>query len=246
MPWFSQRRSAGLVPGDILKQLSAFGHASLDAKARGQSVTDSRFDWPNFFSRVLPAYQASPTQAIAEIRAAAGTDPYAMFGGYRVIAEFEPAAQDPLFLEMMDAGLRLMYDRKLSSGHLSRYEADRWIDTHGDLRRSFDRIVEVAPPEQHAVSVSLAPGQSLLVARMGPGELDNQFFIERTGESSFRAFSMRKWNSDAVTLTRCEEPTIPESETAGGLLRSLGRDLGLRPYWAHEQLDPFFSERRNI
>lgn len=171
-------------------------------------------------------------------------DPCAMYGGYCLIAEFDPATEDPLYFDMMDAGLKLTYDRKLSSGHLTGYEADRWVDTHGDLRTSFDRIVDVAPPEQHTVSVSLAPGESLMVAKMGPGPLDNQFHIGRTGESSFDVFSMRKQDSDAITLTRCEEPTIPPSDTAGDALYGLGQYL--RPYWAHEQLKPFFPERRDI
>lgn len=246
MRWFSNRSSAGLVPSAILKQLSAFGHASFDAKVSGQSVTDPRYDWSNFFSHMLPAYQTNLAQAIAEIHTAAGRDPYAMYGGYRVIAEFEPASQDPLYLEMMDAGLKLMYDRKLSSGHLTGHEADRWIKTHGDLRTSFDRIVEVAPPEHHTVRVNLIPGESLMVAKMGPDPLDNEFYIECIGENAFGTFSMRKWDSDDVTLTRCEEPAIPQSDTAGGVLHSLGQHLRLRPYWAHEQLEPFFPERRDI
>jgi hypothetical protein len=246
MRWFSNRSSAGLVPSDILRQLSAFGQASFDAKVRGKPVTDPRYDWSNFFSLMLHPWQTNLTQAIAEIHAAAGGDPYAMYGGYRVIAEFEPATQDTLYLDMMDAGLKLMHDRKLSSGYLTGYEADRWVKTHSDLRTSFDRIVEVAPPEHHTTSVSLVPGESLMVAKLGPDHLDNQFHIERIGESAFAAFSMRKWSSDDVTLTRCEEPTIPQSDTVEGMLRSLGQYLRLRPYWAHDQLEPFFPERRDI
>jgi hypothetical protein len=244
--WFSKRNSSGLVPGDVLNQLSAFGHASLDAKARGQLLTDPRYDWSNFFSRFLDAYQANLTEAIAEIHASAGGDPYAMYGGYLLVAEFEPASQDALYLEMMDAGLKLKYELKLSSAYLTGFEADRWIATHGDLRTSFDRIVEVAAPEHHTASVDLSLGESLVVARMGPDPLDNQFCIERCGASTFGAFSMRKRDSDAVTLIRCEEPTIPESDSADGVLRSLGLYLRLRPYWAHEQLEPFFPERRDI
>lgn len=85
-----------------------------------------------------------------------------------------------------------------------------------------------------------------MVAKMGPDPLDNQFHIERTGENTFGAFSMRKQNSDAITLTRCEEPAIPQSDTAGGALYGLGQYLRVRPYWAHAQLEPFFPERRNI
>jgi hypothetical protein len=81
---------------------------------------------------------------------------------------------------------------------------------------------------------------------MGPGPLDNQFHIERLDENAFGAFSMRRWDSDAVTLTRCEEPGIPQSDTADGVLRSLGAYLRLRPYWALEQLEPLFTERREF
>jgi hypothetical protein len=246
MRLFSNRGSARLVPNHILEQLSAFGHASFDAKVRGQSVTDPRYDWSNFFSRLLPAYQANLTQAIAEIHGAAGSDPYAMYGGYRVIAEFEPSSQDPLYLDMMDAGLSLMHGAKLSSGHLTGHEADRWIETHGDLRTSFDHIVEVAPPEHYTPIINLAPGENLMVAKMGPGPLDNQFHVERIGQDAFGAFSMRKHDSEATVLTRCEEPTIPHSETAATVLRNLGQYLRLRPYWAHEQLEPLFPERRDI
>jgi hypothetical protein len=91
----------------ILKQLSAFGHASFDAKVRGQPVTDPHYDWQNFFAQMLPAYQANLTQAIANVHAAAEGDPYAMYGGYRIIAEFEPTTEDPLYFDMMDADLKL-------------------------------------------------------------------------------------------------------------------------------------------
>jgi len=248
MRWFSNRSPAGLVPSDILGQLNAFGHASFDAKVRSVPVTDPRYDWANFFSRLLPSYQANQAQMIAEIHDAAGGDPYTMYGGYCLVAEFEPASQDPLYLEMMDAGLRLMYDRKLSSGQLTGYEADRWIKTHGDLRVSFDRIVDVAvpAPAQQSANVDLRPGESVMVAKMGPDPLDNQFHLERIDDSLFGAFSMRKWDSDAVSLTRCEERDVPQSNTADGVLRSLGQYLRLRPYWAHEQLEPFFPERRDI
>jgi hypothetical protein len=246
MRWFSNRRSGGLVPRDILEQLSTFGHAAFNAKVRGQHVTDPRYDWPNFYSRIFPACQANLAQAIAEIHAAAEGDLYAMYGGYRIIAEFEPASQNPMYMDMMDAGLKLMHDQKFASGHLTRYEADRWIATHGDLRTSFDRIVTVAPPAHHTATVRLDPGESLMVAKMGPEPLDNQFHIERRAGNAFIVFSMRQWDSDAVTLTRCEEPDIPQSDTADGVLRRLGQYLRLRPYWAHEQLEPFFPERRDI
>jgi hypothetical protein len=243
---FSRRRPAQLVPHEILGQLPTFGRVAFAAKVRGDVVRDPRYDWPKFFSRVLTPCRTDLTQTIAEIHDAADGDLYAMYGGYRLIAEFEPASEEPLYLDLMDAGLQLMYDQRLPSTYMTGHEAHRWIKTHGDLRTSFDRIIEVVPPEGHAASLHLAVGESLIIARMGPDPLDNQFHIERSGPDAFSAFSLRKADSDAVTLTRSEEPSVARSGTVEGVLRSLGQYLRIRPYWAHEQLDPFFTERRDI
>lgn len=245
MPWFS-KHPVTLVPNEVLGQLIAFGRAAWDSKVSGRPITDPRYDWANFFSKVLPAYQTNLSQAIAEIHGAAGDNPFAKIGGYRVIAEFEPENKDPLYLDMMDACLQMMYDHGLLSLHMTGYERDRWVDTHGDIRTSFDRIVDVAPPQHHIGNVALAPGESLMVAKMGPNALDNQFWIERIDETTYGAFSMRKWDSDAATLTRCEEESIGKFDTADGVLRSLGKFLRLAPNWAHEQLDPYFPERRGL
>ena len=53
---------------------------------------------------------------------------------------------------------------------------------------------------------------------------------------------MRQWDSDAVELTRCEENETGKYETAGGVLRDLAIFLRLHPYWAEEELDPYFPD----
>lgn len=244
--WFSKRSSTA-VPADVLDRLRPFGEASLEAKASSRPLSDPRFSWENFFAKASEALRTNPSQAIGEIHAAAGTDQFAQFGGYSLIAELDPSSSDPRYLGMQDASLQMMFDRRLSSGHLNRYEADRWIATHGDLRTSFDRIVEVAPPAPgHAAEVALAPGETLMVATMGPDPLDNQFWIEHTSAGTYDAFSMRQWESGDTTLTRCSEDTIGSWESVEGVLQSLGSYLGTRPFWAHEQLDPYFPQRRDI
>jgi hypothetical protein len=244
--WLSKRSSTA-VPTGVLDQLRAFGEASFEAKVSSRPVTDPRFSWENFFAKASDALRAGPTQAIGEIQAAAGADQLAQFGGYSLIAEFDASSSDSRYLEMLDASLRMMFDARLSSGHLNRYEADRWIATHGDLRTSFDRIVEVATPgPDHATEVTLAPGETLMVATMGPDALDNQFWIEHTSAGTYEVFSMRQWESDDPTLTRCAEDSIGKWESVEGVLQSLGGYLGTRPFWAHEQLDPYFTQRRAI
>lgn len=245
MGWFS-KPSSTFVPAEVLEQLGAFGHVSWNALVAGRSPDDPRFGWSNFYSKAQPACRENLARSVAEVNSAAGDDAMARFGAYRLIAEFEPGNQDPTFLAMMDAALQSMYDRGLSSGHMTQFEADRWIAVHGDLRASFDRIVDVAPADpSHTVSVGLQPGEALMVAAMGPDALDNQFWIELGDDGRYGAFSMRKWESNDVTLTRCSEEDVGPSETADAVLRGLGSMLRTRPYWAHEQLDPYFTERRD-
>ena len=244
MGWFS-KRSSTLIPADVLSQLAEFGEASWSALFAGLALDDPRFGWQNFFSKAHSACRESLVQAVAEVYGAAGDDSTARFGAYKLIAECAPDSQDPVFLDLMDAALQLMYDRGLSSGHMTRFEADRWIAVHGDLRTSFDRIVDVAPPGPgHVARIEMNPGDALMVAAMGPDSLDNQFWIELGADGKYGAFSMRKWDSDAATLARCSEDDVGQWDTADGVLRGLGGMLRTRPYWAHEQLDPYFTERR--
>lgn len=241
------KRSSNAVPSDVLSQLRAFGEASFEAKASSRPISDPRFSWESFFSKASEALRSNPAQAIGEIHAAAGADHLAQFGGYSLIAEFDSSSSDPRYLELLDASLKAMFDRRLSSGHLNRYEADRWIAVHGDLRTSFDRIVEVAPPApDHAAQVALDPGESLMVATMGPNPLDNQFWIEHTGTGTYQAFSMRQWESGDGMLTRCDEDSIGTWHSVEEVLQSLGNYLGTRPFWAHDQLDPYFTQRRDF
>lgn len=246
MAWLSRRTRSTLVPATVLKQLGEFGRASLEARVRASAVDDPRFEWDNFFSQFLPAYQSNFTQAIAELHAAAGDDLFARFGGSRLVAEFDGASKESLYLDMIDGGLRLMYDRGLSSGSLTGYEADRWIQMHGDLRASFDRIVDVTVPETQAVRASLKSGQNLMIAKMGPNPTDNEFHIERIDDHMYGAFSMRERESGDGTLTRCEEPGIQQSSDFADVFRAMGEYLRRAPYWAHEELLPYFPERRNL
>ncbi|RLV47707.1 hypothetical protein D9V37_16290 [Nocardioides mangrovicus] len=243
MPLFS-RRPRNLVPQEIVEQLNSFGNASWEAKLNSETLVDDRFNWPNFFARFLPAYQTDLARSIAELHAAAGADGLARYGGYRLVAEFDAACEDPNYLEMMDAALDLMYEHDLSSIHLTGYERDRWMTTRGDVKTTFDRIVEVELDPRLVSGLEIEPGQRIMLALMGPKPLDNQFWIERREDSMYEGFSMRQWDSDAGVLTRCEEKEIGSSATVEEALASLGRYLRRAPYWAHSALDPFFPEKR--
>lgn len=63
----------------------------------------------------------------------------ATVGAYRLLAEFDGDLRDERFVALQDAYLNLMRDMGFSSMHLTGYESSRWIETHGDLRSSFDQ-----------------------------------------------------------------------------------------------------------
>jgi hypothetical protein len=147
---------------------------------------------------------------------------------------------------MQDAFLEHMRSLKLSSGHLNRYEADRWIATHGDLRTSFDGIHEVPVPAtgQDAPCVPLEPGRSRLLARTGPREDDNRFFAEHQADGGYLVYSERIWSTDDPTMKRCEESQLGTFDSLPDLLRAVGEMFSTPTYWADDDLMPYFPARR--
>jgi hypothetical protein len=141
-----QRGPKTIVSSEILALLPAYGTAVLNARAAGQPVIDPRFEWGPFIGPVHTQLMLGDRdQVIGELYEAAinaEDRDMAMFGAYRLLAEFNPELDDQRFLALYDVALEHMRTAGFSSGHLTRFEADRWIEVHGDLRTSFDGIVE--------------------------------------------------------------------------------------------------------
>lgn len=139
-----QRRPATVVPEEILVSLPAYGAAVLSARAAGQPVTDPRFDWERFVGPVhTPLMMGDRNQVIGELYDAAVNAEdraLAIVGAYRLLAEFNPELDDPRFLALYDDALEHMRAAGFSSGHLTRFEAERWVKMHEDLRTSFDGL----------------------------------------------------------------------------------------------------------
>lgn len=149
MSLFQRRQPKTIVPGEILALLPAYGAAVLSARAAGQPVTDPRFEWDPFLGPVhTPLMLGDRDRVIGELYdAAANADDRASatVGAYRLLAEFNPKLEDPRFLSLYDDALEQMRMAGFSGAHLTRFEADRWIEVHGDLRSSFDGIEVRAP-----------------------------------------------------------------------------------------------------
>lgn len=237
------------VPPQVLSSLADFGEAAIAARVNGGSITDSRFSWNDFIAPVRSAFGVDPEGVLRDIHDATDGVPRAELaacGGYLLLAECDPELPDARFLAMQDAFLDHIRSLKLSSGHLNRYEADRWIAIHGDLRTSFDGIYEVTTPAagQDLGHKPLEPGKSRILARMGPGEDDNRFFAERLAAGGYLVYSERIWSADDPTMKRCEESQLGTFDSLPELLKALGRMFGTPTYWADEDLMPYFPARR--
>lgn len=245
-----QRRPKTVVPGAILALLPAYGAAVLTARGAGQPVTDPRFDWGSFVGPVhTPLMLGDRDRVIAEVYDAAVNAEdreMATVGAYRLLAEFNPELDDPRFLSLYDKALERMRAAGFSSGHLTRFEADRWIAVHGDLRSSFDGIVEVQVPDadQLPPAKPLEVGTSRMLALTESLPKGNAFFGEHRPDGTYVVYSERPQSAENPTRARYDEDYLGTFESLESLLRALGEMFGTPPYWSNEDLEPYFPRRR--
>lgn len=249
MGLISNRRAQALVPAAVLDGLAHYGRASFEARASGQPI-DQRFGW-GFVAPVVTAAQG-PTrdrviQDLYETAATSDERDLSIFGAYSVLAEADDGDRDPRFLELCDASLEYMHTHRFSSGHLTRREADRWIELHGDLRSSFDHIVDVAVPQsgEGVLVDDLEVGGSKLLALTAPLPNGNAFYAERGTDARYIVFSERVRSADDPTRARCDESYLGSFESLESLLTAVGKMFGTPPYWADEQLASYFPSRRS-
>jgi hypothetical protein len=242
------KRPKAVVPASVIASLAQYGQSIIAAKRSGSPVTEARFGWDYMSPVVLAMSSPQREQVIQELYDAAlraADRPMATVGAYTLLCEWDGNLRDRRFVELRDAYLNLMHDMGFSSGHLTGYEADRWIEVHGDLRSSFDHITDVAVPSagQAPQPKDLERGQSRRVALTGALPGGNEFYVERRADGTYGVFSMRPRSSDDPTRVRCEE-NLGSFSALPDLLRALGRYFELRPYWADDDLDPYFTSRR--
>lgn len=243
------RRPIGVVPASVIASLADYGKAVIASKQSAAPVTDPRFGWDYMSPVVLAMNDERRDRVIQELYDAARTAadrPMATVGAYKLLCEWDGNLRDERFLALRDDYMNLLRDMRFSSGYLTGYEAERWVEIHGDLRYSFDRITDVAVPsgDQVPPAKDLQAGQHRRVALTGPLPDGNEFYAERRADGTYGVFSIRPNSSDDPTRVRCEELLGPFG-TMADLLRALGADFRIRPYWADEDLDPYFPGRRD-
>jgi hypothetical protein len=249
MTLFAKRRRT-VVPASVIDMLAAYGQAVINARRLGQPVSDPRFGWDNFVGVVhMTMLGDDRDQVIQELYQAAVTAPsrnQAIFGAYRLLAEFDGALDDQRFWQLCDASLEYMRSMRFSSGHLTGYEAERWRTVHGELRSSFDGIVDVAVPSQENAPIAkpLGLGESRIIALTAPPPDGNAFYAEHRYDGSYVVFSERPRSSDDPTRARYDETYLGTFKDLPGLFRAVGDMFGTSPYWADEDLAPYFPSRR--
>lgn len=244
-----RRRPVRVLSNDTLESLSTYGRSVI--RSRSVGVPDFEFGW-GYIGPVVSAMGGTQRDAvIGELYDAAASDadrPYATVGAYSLLAESNDADVDPRFLEMLDMTLQIFYDLGFSSGHLTRREADRWIAAHGDLRTSFDRLVEIVVPgpgEDPDVAELPVGSTKLLAKTADRGDVPgNAFYAERHADGAYIVFSERPTDSDGATIARYEEDFLGTFQSLPDLLRALGRMFGSPPDWVDADLEPYFPRRR--
>lgn len=250
MGLFSKRQRA-LIPSQVIGLLGAFGEASIAARAAGRPVDDPRFGWEYMSDTMLALGTEQRGEVIQELYDAASTASdsdrtLVTFGAYRLLAEYDGQLDDQRFWELCDASLDYMHTRGFSSGHLTGYEAQRWVAVHGELRSSFDGIIDVAVPD-----VASAPpvdeidlGTNKLLALTAPLPEGNAFYAERGADGTYVIFSEREKSSDEPIRMRCDESYLGSFTTMPEVLRAIGQMFGTRPYWADDDVSPYFPSKR--
>lgn len=244
---FFSRRPNPAVPASIVDSLAEYGQAVL--ASRSGPPLDPRFGWDYVGPVVTAMNGPQREQVIQELYDAADaapSQPLVTVGAYNLLYESNTASGDERFIRLRDTVIEYMREQRYSSGHLTRDEADRWIELHGDLRSSFDNIVDVevptgadAPPAK-----DLAVGESRLVALTAPLPEGNAFFAEHRSSGDYIVYSERPKSSDDPTRARYDEDYLGTFSTITDLLRGVGQMFGTRPYWAEEDLEPYFPSRR--
>jgi hypothetical protein len=233
----------------VVSALAGYGASVIDTRAG--KPADPRFSW-NFIGPVVSALNGPQRDVVIQELYDAAFDvghPMSIIGAHGLLSEWDPRSRDGRCLELQDAFLAYMHEHGYSSGHLNRYEADRWIELHGDLRSSFDGIVEVTVPgpAEAPPAAELEPGAHKLLAQLAPMPplpKGNAFYVERRPDGAYVLFSER-WSSERASLVRCEENDLGSAFTSmSDALRALGEMLQFRPHWADATLDPYFPSRR--
>lgn len=246
------RTSKAQVPSQVTAQLAAYGNACLAARRAGRPLTDPRFEWEPFLQHVHIPMAASPGNAakiadeLHDVAVASRDRDAAVFGAYRLIAEFNAEFDHRGYRTLFDASLAHLKAEGFSSGHLTGYEAARWAQTRGSVRETFDVVYEVQTPliGDGSEVTPLSAGETRLLALTGPLPDGNGFYAERSADGKYSVFSERPRSDEDPSRQRYDESFLGTFSDLPNLFAAVGEMFGTPTYWAHPELIPFFPRRR--
>lgn len=233
----NRERTGTLLPAASLQALATYGLNHFNGIDPDTAATVEMFFTPG-----MEAANKAPERLVSEIcEAASDSGGWALVGGVRLLMELDlvrRCSADPQFLALLDGALRFMQSQGAPSGALRPFESDRWIETQGSLRTfiGYD-LAEMPPPGDEPALTDLQVGDFWKVVQLGAQPNSNMIYVERREADLYFAVTQAPRSDEdpeRVMWDWFSEGTLLE------LLRELGERMVTPPYWAHEDLLPYF------
>lgn len=236
---FRRRQPGGntLLPESALATLAMFGRNHCNGLDPDPSATATTLYVPG-----ITAAERQPEQLMREIAAAGFVrGGWALVGGVRLLMELDLVTTfrvHPEFLALLDASLDFLQSEEVSSGVLRPFEIDRWIETHGSMRTFIGHdLAEVPATGDEPVVEDLPMGERRRMAQLFPRPDSNVIYAEHRGVGVFWVMTQAPKSDDDPERVMWDWFSAP---SLVALLRELGERMVTPPYWAHEDLLPYF------
>ncbi|MEN0011787.1 MAG: hypothetical protein AAGC46_00380 [Solirubrobacteraceae bacterium] len=264
MAWFRRDDAAGVrsLLGDSAGDLDrigrlAFGGDSPHAPGTsGVPIADldryaiAALDGTGYPTVGTAGWDAKTDRVLLELsRAAAAGGPWATVGavlvGWNCLLEDE--VDRPAFLSLLDAALLVLRDDGVASTALPPYALARWEATQGrdgPAPRGWPSTLEPLDVPAHDATAGVEPPDTHELRRLavtGDSRAARTYYAEHRAPDRLVVVIEGIDQSDD-TSKRWDWPTL-EAPDYVGLLRDLGERLGTRPWWSHDDLEPFFPWR---
>lgn len=225
------------MPESSLATLAMFGRNHCNGVDPDPSQTVATLYMPG-----MSAAQSQPEELLNQlVDAGFARGGWALVGAVRLLMELDLVrrfAGQPRFLSLLDESLLFLQREGASSGVLRPFELDRWIETHGSVRTFIGYELADLPDAGREPAVENLPvGEFRRVAQLFPQPGSNAIYVEHREENVYFAVTQAPKSDEDPERVMWDWFSAP---TLVALLRELGERMVTPPYWAHDELLPYF------
>lgn len=236
---FRRRHAATpvLLPDSALATLAMFGRNHCNGLDPDPSATATTLYMPG-----MTAAQQGPEELLNQLADAGfSRGGWALVGAVRLLMELgveRTFSAHPRYVELLDASLLFLQSQGVSSGVLRPFELDRWIATHGSVRTfiGYD-LAPVPDAGQEPAAEDLPVGEFRRLAQLTVQPDSNAIYVDHRAENVYFAVTQAPKSDEDPERIMWDWFSAP---TLLALLRDLGERMVTPPYWAHEDLLPYF------